>query len=601
MPTVMKNKNIKDFIRNETSFVFSELAFDKKEEGKEENYIRSMTFSTENENVNDDFFESYAVKLLHGNGNANFERIMKNGKFFRRHDTRSDPIGKLLNVRIENRTGKADVLFNSKDPESMRVLQMVDDGFLDGVSVGYRVIEIKETDRKNKYGKTILEATKWEAREVSVVSIEADSNTGFGRTLSINNDEKEIPKMTEEEKKAIELATAVRVEAETRAKVEAEFMAKEAKRIEEEKAVNTVRTEINKFQELYGKDCLTEGQRGEIESKKDINLAYRYIVENKRTVPFETKISVSNERQENFSRAMTDGIFAKTNNVAPDFVSKMNRDSLGFREMPLIELCKELLIVRGEKTRDELRFMSSMKIVGLAIGTRGISNGTADFTNILMDAMNKTARNALMLAPDSAWREIANEVKTNDFRSIHSVAMANMPSFIDHKLDESGRYKSVRVNDSKETYSVATYAYKFSLSRQAIINDNLKVFNDIIPSIAMSAERLIMELIAEIIVANASMGTPAGALFSTAHANLQGDLAPSIANLNTVHVALGKQTEMPVDGVASNRILGFPLRLILCTIANETKLNSIVNSELNVDTAASNETGRTRKTDIIRI
>ena len=41
--------------------------------------------------------------------------------------------------------------------------------------------------------------------------------------------------MTEEEKKAIELATAVRVEAETRAKVEAEFMAKEAKRIEEEK------------------------------------------------------------------------------------------------------------------------------------------------------------------------------------------------------------------------------------------------------------------------------------------------------------------------------------------------------------------------------
>ena len=96
-------------------------------------------------------------------------------------------IGKIDRVWMENGRAYADITFD-EDEESEKVYQKVKSGTLKGVSVGYVVneyTEVKENVSLATPNGTIkgpcYVATKWEAMEISIVSVPADATVGVGR------------------------------------------------------------------------------------------------------------------------------------------------------------------------------------------------------------------------------------------------------------------------------------------------------------------------------------------------------------------------------------------------------------------------------------
>ena len=103
---------------------------------------------------------------------------------------RDEVIGKPLKVWCENGVAKATIQF-AETEKAKEIMGMVRDGFLKGVSVGYRVSEWEFTpsgqiSKENVPGPCYT-ANRWEVFEASIVSVPADATVGV-RSLPFPDD-----------------------------------------------------------------------------------------------------------------------------------------------------------------------------------------------------------------------------------------------------------------------------------------------------------------------------------------------------------------------------------------------------------------------------
>ena len=95
------------------------------------------------------------------------------------HDT-ARHVGFVVSPSVgADRQLRGEVVFDSEDPESMRIYRKVAKGQLRFTSIGYRVDEIV-LDRSDKQGDT-YRVTRWTPMEVSFVAIPADPTVGANR------------------------------------------------------------------------------------------------------------------------------------------------------------------------------------------------------------------------------------------------------------------------------------------------------------------------------------------------------------------------------------------------------------------------------------
>jgi len=192
----------------------------------EEERSVDIVISTETPVLRYDWWEDryFEEVLLHGEENIDLSRLTS---LFFNHRTSDLPIGRLENIRIEDRKLKARAYFDD-DEESMRIWKKVRNGSLTGVSVGYRINEIKLTKRDGE--PDLLEVTRWTPLEASIVTIPADQNAGVGRKEEPNSDfnknsnskeDRQMPVNTQEEKKTQE-PQGVDIEKERKEAIEAE-------------------------------------------------------------------------------------------------------------------------------------------------------------------------------------------------------------------------------------------------------------------------------------------------------------------------------------------------------------------------------------------
>jgi hypothetical protein len=97
------------------------------------------------------------------------------------------------------------------------------------------------------------------------------------------------------------------------------------------------------------------------------------------------------------------------------------------------------------------------------------------------------------------------------------------------------------MTDGKETYSMLTYGRVVSLTRQSLINDDLRGFDRLVGAFGNSAARLENRVAYAILTANAALGDSV-ALFHATHANLTGvGTAISVASLGVGRAAMRLQ------------------------------------------------------------
>ena len=115
--------------------------------------------------------------LSHEEGSANLERLNDSAPFLFNHNP-DKVLGVVESAYIKDRRGYAKIRF-SRSKFATEVLEDVKDGILRGISFGYSLNEVEETENG-------LRAVSWTPHEVSLATIPADNSVGFGRSLVEN-------------------------------------------------------------------------------------------------------------------------------------------------------------------------------------------------------------------------------------------------------------------------------------------------------------------------------------------------------------------------------------------------------------------------------
>ncbi|HBO4508542.1 TPA: Clp protease ClpP [Pseudomonas aeruginosa] len=233
--------------------------------------------------------------------------------------------------------------------------------------------------------------------------------------------------------------------------------------------------------------------------------------------------------------------------------------------MSLRELARASLVDRGIGVAS----CSPMQMVGLAF-----THTTSDFGTILIDVANRS-----MLA---GWDEAEETFQLwtkkgmlSDFKTVHRVGLGEFPSL--RQVREGAEYKYVTVGSRSQPIALATYGEIFSITRQAIINDDMNLLTDIPRKMGMAAKATIGDLVYAILTSNPVL-SDGKALFHADHKNLQtgASSALSIESLSKAKTQMATQ-KTEVEG-GKPRTLNIRPAFVLTPVALEDKAKQIIRS-----------------------
>lgn len=206
-------------------------------------------------------------------------------------------------------------------------------------------------------------------------------------------------------------------------------------------------------------------------------------------------------------------------------------------------------------------------------GLRGGYHTTGDFPDLLTGAGQRYLLD-MFRAAESPLKNLGRERSARDFRDISGLQLSGFGTL--PEVLESGEIKGGTFQSRKETYRVKTFAKTFSLTRQAIINDDLGAFGDPMRIMARASAETEASLLAELINSNPAMSDNA-ALFHATHGNLAaaGGL-PSVTTLSAGRLAMRSQKDL--DGVTP---LAAAPKYILSSPTNETMIEQLIASAIN--------------------
>lgn len=364
------------------------------------------------------------------------------------------------------------------------ILTDIAEGTLRGLSIGYRVTEWKD-GREGR--RRIRTAAKWEAIEVSIVPIPADAGAHF------RNGANDMPENGNE---ALNRAT--------------------------------INAEIRSIAATAG--LAQDWIDGQIDAEATADVA--------REAAFE---AMRARGTQNGTRTTRADILLDHND--PQLIAARAGEALYARSHPEHEISEPArafaYMTPMDHAREALR-RSGTNINGLSgdtILTRALHT-TGDFPLILGDAVNRELRAAYNPAP-SGSRQLARQSTARDFRLKRKLMLGDAPSL--EKVNEAGEFKHGTIDEAQETYRVETFGKIISISRQALINDDLGAFTDLPRRMGLAARAFENEQIVRIIESNPVM-SDGQRVFHQAHGNNSEWLPSWPETLSDARLAMRRQT-----------------------------------------------------------
>lgn len=209
-----------------------------------------------------------------------------------------------------------------------------------------------------------------------------------------------------------------------------------------------------------------------------------------------------------------------------------------YRGMSLLEIGREFLESRGVQTRgmDRMRLATEMLHFRSGAGM----HSTSDFGTLFANVANKRMRDAYAenLGTYTQWARRAPNAP--DFKNMNIVQLSGAPELL--QTNEHGEFKYGTMKDGGTSYALLTFGRMISMTRQAIVNDDLRAFERMVTAFGASSNRLENRLVYSQLTGNPLMSDGV-AMFDVAHANL-GTGAPSalaLAALKAGRTAMRKQ------------------------------------------------------------
>jgi ATP-dependent Clp endopeptidase proteolytic subunit ClpP len=218
-----------------------------------------------------------------------------------------------------------------------------------------------------------------------------------------------------------------------------------------------------------------------------------------------------------------------------------------FSGLTLRELARASLDVRNLSASG----VTPMQMVQMAFNPvmAGGMHTTSDFVGILANVANK----AMLKGYEEAGETFSQWTSTGVLTDFKPQVRTDMGVFDNlDEVPEGAEYTYGTFGDRSETTQLATYGKKFSISRQAIINDDMDAFTKVPGRMGRAAHRTVGNLVYAILTGNPKMSDGL-ALFHSSHGNLAGvAAAPSTAAFDAMRTAMATQKDKDQKIVALN-------------------------------------------------
>ena len=192
---------------------------------------------------------------------------------------------------------------------------------------------------------------------------------------------------------------------------------------------------------------------------------------------------------------------------------------------------------------------------------------TSDFPVLLTAAGNRVLQDAY-LAAQSPLRQLARVRSSADFRAINILRLSEAPTL--EKVDEAGEVTYGSRGEESEAFRIETFARIFSLSRQAIINDDLGGFADFVTAMSRAAaEREALQLLA-LFTANSGNGATLKDGNPLFHAS-RGNKAASGTGITVDALSAARKALRETKGIDGKTPVGLTPRYLLVGPAKETE------------------------------
>jgi len=210
-----------------------------------------------------------------------------------------------------------------------------------------------------------------------------------------------------------------------------------------------------------------------------------------------------------------------------------------YRGLSMIELGREFLESCGVNTRG----MDRMKLATTMLQYRSGMHSTSDFAALFANVANKRMRGSYEQAAGTYTRWARRAPNAPDFKNINIVQLSAAPELL--RTNEHGEFSYGTMSDAGMSYAVVTYGRVVSLTRQAIVNDDLRAFDRLSTAFGGSASRLENRLVYSQLTGNPQMGDNK-TLFHATHGNLGAgalDLDPLKDGRKAMRKQVGMQKE----------------------------------------------------------
>lgn len=280
-----------------------------------------------------------------------------------------------------------------------------------------------------------------------------------------------------------------------------------------------------------------------------------------------TRASILEDERDKLKSACTSALLARAAIAAPE--AKMDLNGNPFRGKSLARIAEDSL-VRGGTRVDGL---DPMRIVALAF-----TQSTSDFPVLMENVMHKALLAGYNVAADT-WRRWCAVGSVSDFRAHNRYMLGSIGDLT--PVSEGGEFQNASIPDGrKQSVTIGTRGQILTLTRQAIINDDLGAFVGLAEARGRAAARTVENAVYTAMGLNSGYGptlSDGKTIIHSDHGNIASTGgAPSVATVESGILTMAAQKDISGNDYLDLRpsILLLPIGLdmtgrVLNTSAND--------------------------------